>query len=98
MDFDTDEYEDISLFEIQGAGEPMHAGITNGGEVFLRGDIHPLGAFAALITAAKNHVPYVAVNAVNVIFPANWLRAECLHDQDRLRVIDNMEKMIRGAV
>lgn len=93
---EVEDSEDLFLVELQAKGAPpIHAGITKEGVVFLRGDIHPLGSATALIKAAREHVPYVAVSAVNVIFPSDWLRAECLHDVDRLRVIGNMEQMVR---
>ena len=97
--FDTDETEDLQIVEIKGSGVPpgLHAGVTPSGDVFLRGDLHPLGSASALIAAAKAHVPYVAISAVQVLFPADWLRGECLHDADRLRVIANMEALVRGA-
>lgn len=94
---ETEETEDLNIIEIHGGPQPLYAGVTVGGEVFLRGDLHPLGSFAALMTAAKQHVPYVAISAVNVLFPATWLRAECLHDADRQRVIDNMEALVRSG-
>lgn len=94
---DTEETEDLNIIEIQGGPQPLYAGVTTGGEVFLRGDIHPLGSFAALMKAAQQHIPYVAISAVQVLFPAAWLRGECLHDSDRQRVIDNMEALVRGS-
>ena len=94
---DTEEAEDLNIVEIQGGPSPLYAGVTDGGEVFLQGDIHPLGSATALITAAAQHVPYVAISAVQVLFPADWLRGECLHDMDRLRIIGNMEQMVRRA-
>lgn len=93
---ETEETEDLNVIEIQGGPQPLYAGVTNGGEVFLRGDLHPQGSFAALMLAAQQHVPYVAISAVQVLFPAHWLRAECLHDADRQRVIDNLENLVRG--
>lgn len=99
MDYDTDETEDLTIVEIQGRNIPpgLRAGISASGDVYLRGDIHPLGAATALIAAAGQHIPYVALSAVSVLFPADWLRGECAHDMDRLRVIDNMERLVRGA-
>ncbi|MDP4076232.1 hypothetical protein [Acidovorax sp. A1169] len=98
MDYDTDETEDLHFIELQAPGAPtLYAGVTGSGMVYLRGDLHPLGAATALIKAAREHIPYAAISAVNVLFPADWLRGECLHDGDRLRVIDNMERMVRGA-
>jgi hypothetical protein len=95
---DEDENEDLHLVELQAPGAaPLHAGITASGMVYLRGDLHPLGSATALIKAARDHVPYAAVSAVNVLFPADWLRGECLHDTDRLRVVAAMERVVRGA-
>jgi hypothetical protein len=64
--------------------------------VYVSGEIHPLGAATSLIKAAKEHVPYIAVSAVEVLYPADWLRGECLHDPDRLRIINNLERFTRG--
>lgn len=91
--------EDLIILAIKGAGiQPgLHAGISESGDVYLPGDIHPLGSASALLTAARMHVPYVAVSAVQVLFPAEWLRAECLHDMDRQRVITNMENLVRSG-
>ena len=99
MDYDTDMEEDLDLVELQVAGtKAATVGIVkNTGMVYIPGDLHPLGSFAALMLAAKEHVPYVAVTAISVLFPAEWIRAACLHDQDRQRVIDNLEKHARSA-
>jgi hypothetical protein len=94
---ETEETEDLNIIEIQGGPQPLYAGVTDSGEVFLRGDIHPAGSFAALMKAAAEHIPYVAISAVQVLFPSNWLRSECLHDADRQRVIDNMENLVRSG-
>lgn len=90
--------EDMDLLEIQRGGEKVTwAGITRpGGEVYLQGDLHPLGSATALLSAAKANVPYASVNAVTVLYPAEWLAAECLHDHDRLRVIANLCTFVRG--
>lgn len=97
-DFDVDEAEDLDLMEVKmGENHVGWAGITRpGGEVYLQGDLHALGSATALIKAAKEHIPYVAVSSVRVLFPAEWLRAECLHDADRLRIIDNLVRFVRG--
>ena len=97
-DFDTDEADELSLMEIRIPGQQVSwAGITvPDGHVYLQGDIHPLGSATALIKAAREHVPYVAVSAVQVLFPAEWLAAECLHDHDRLRVIANLSSFVRS--
>ena len=94
----VDDSDDLDLMEIRiGENIVAWAGITQpDGLVYLEGNTHPLGAATALIKAAKEHVPYVAVSAVRVLFPAEWLRAECLHDRDRLRVIDNLERFVRA--
>lgn len=94
---EVEETEDLQVMEIQGGPGPVYAGVTDGGEVFLQGDIHPLGSASALIAAAAQHVPYVAISAVRVLFPADWLRGECLHDTDRLRIIGNAEALVRRA-
>lgn len=97
-DYDFDETEDVDLLEIRvGENRVSHAGIARAsGTVYLQGDIHPIGSASALLAAAKNHIPYIAVSAVEVLFPADWLRSECLHDVDRLRVITNAEQFVRG--
>lgn len=98
MDFEVDETEDIDLMEIKiGENKVTEAGIARAsGIVYLNGDIHPMGSFPCLMLAAKQHVPYVYTSAVSALFPADWLRAECLHDADRLRVISNLESFVRG--
>jgi hypothetical protein len=97
-DFDTDEADDLDLMQICIPGQEVSwAGITRpDGHVYLQGDIHCLGSATALIKAAKEHVPYVAVSAVQVLFPAEWLAAECIHDTDRLRVIANLCAFVRS--
>lgn len=97
-DYDFDEEEDVDLMEVRiGENRVSHAGIARAsGNVYLQGDLHPLGSATALLAAAKNHVPYIAVSAVEVLFPVDWLRAECLHDADRLRIINNLEAFVRG--
>lgn len=97
MTMEAEETEDLTIIEINGGPVPVYAGVTSSGEVYLRGDLHPLGSASALIAAAAQHVPYVAITAVHVLFPADWLRGECLHDVDRLRIIGNMEQMVRRA-
>lgn len=90
--------EDMDLMEIRVADQrATWAGITRpDGHVYLQGDLHPLGSATAMLTAAKANVPYAAVNAVTVLYPAEWLAAECLHDHDRLRVIANLCAFVRG--
>lgn len=94
---EVEEAEDLQVMEIQGGPGPVYAGVTNGGEVYLQGDIHPLGSASALITAAAQNIPYVAISAVRVLFPCDWLRSECLHDIDRLRIIGNLENLARSG-
>ena len=97
--FETDDDEDVSLIEIQVMGQKVAtAGVSKSGQVFLQGDIHPLGSASALLTAAINKVPYIEVSAVEVLYPADWLRAECLGNVDRQRIIDNAEAFVRGQV
>ena len=97
--FDTEYDEDVSLMEIQVKGQKVAtAGVSQSGQVFLRGDIHPLGSASALVTAAVHQIPYIEVSAVEVLYPADWLRSECLHDADRLRIINNAEAFVRGQV
>lgn len=95
--FDTDEDEDVSLIEIQVQGQKVaSAGVSASGQVFLNGEIHPHGSASALVTAAVQQVPYIEVSAVEVLYPADWLRAECMGDVDRQRIIDNAEAFVRG--
>ncbi len=97
--FGVDETEDVDVIEIQMGGSKVGlAGFARAsGTVYLNGDIHPHGAFGALMAAAKQDVPYMYTSAVNALFPSEWLSAECLHDVDRLRVIGNLETFIRRA-
>lgn len=99
MDYNVDESEEnVDVIEIQHKGHKVGlVGVSESGVVYLSGDLHPLGAFPALMTAAKEHVPYISTSAINALFPADWLRAACLHDADRLRVIDNLEKFARSG-
>lgn len=97
--FEADEDEDVSLIEIQIKGQKVAtAGVSASGQVFLRGDIHPLGSSTALMTAAVQQVPYIEVSAVEVLYPADWLRAECMGNMDRIRIINNTEAFVRGQV
>lgn len=101
MDYDIEEdSEDVDVFELQMQGG-MKVGLVGvapaSGTVYLGGDLHPLGAFPALMKAAKEQVPYISTSSVNALYPALWLRGECLHDADRLRVIDNLEKLARES-
>jgi len=97
--FEADEDEDVSLVEIQINGQKVaSAGVSTSGQVFLRGDIHPLGSSTALMTAAVQQVPYIEVSAVEVLFPADWLRSECMGNMDRIRIINNAEAFVRGQV
>lgn len=96
--FDVEDEEELDLHEVRVSDMPMTwVGVSKSGYVYLLGDIHPLGSATALIKAAKEHVPYVAVSAVRVLYPADWLRGECLHDPDRLRIIGNLERIARGG-
>lgn len=97
--FETEDSEDLDLIELQVGGQKAATvGIVRGtGMVYIPGDLHPMGSFAALMLAAKEFVPYVAVSAVSVLFPAEWVRGACLHDVDRQRVIDNLERHARGS-
>jgi hypothetical protein len=96
--FDTEEDEDLDLMEIRAGDVPVQwMGVSSSGLVYLQGDLHPDGSAIALLKAAKTHVPYVAVSAVRVLFPADWLAGECAHDMDRLRVIQNAVAFARGS-
>lgn len=101
---EVEDSEDLQLFSLQLTDitrsqgvEVQTAGISASGLVYLRGDIHPLGSYTAMGRAAAQQVPYVAVTAVEVLFPSDWLRGECLHDMDRLRVIGAAEELVRRA-
>ena len=95
--FDTDEDEDVNLVEIQVKGQKVAtAGVSASGIVYLQGDIHPCGSASALVTAAVHQIPYIEVSAVEVLYPADWLRAECLGNMDRIRIINNAEAFVRG--
>lgn len=97
-DYGVEEAEEIDLMELQVAGQRVcWVGVTRpSGEVYIPGDVHPLGSYKAMQLARVMKVPYVPVSAVYVLFPAEWLRAECLHDPDRLRIIANMVADARG--
>lgn len=98
MDYDVDEMEDLDLMEIRSSDQKVGlAGVSESGGVYLAGDLHPLGSASALLAAAHAHVPYVSVSAVCVLYPAEWLRGECLGNADRLRIIDNLVAFVRGS-
>lgn len=97
--FETDDDEDVSLIEIRVKGQKVAtAGVSESGIVFLNGEIHPLGSATALVTAAVHQVPYIEVSAVEVLYPADWLRSECMAHPDIRRIIDNAEAFVRGRV
>jgi hypothetical protein len=99
-DFETEESrEDVELHEVRAGDAPaMTIGVAQQTRhIFIRGDLHPLGSATALLTAAAQHVPYIQLNAVNVLFPLEWLRGECQHDMDRLRIIANIEAFVRSG-
>lgn len=97
--FESDDDEDVSLIEIQVKGQKVAtAGVSASGTVFLNGEIHPMGSASALVTAAVHQVPYIEVSAVEVLYPADWLRAECLAHPDLIRIINNAEAFVRGRV
>jgi hypothetical protein len=97
-DFDTEETEDLQFHEVRVGDYPATTvGVSESGVIFLRGDLHPLGAFAALMKAAQQHIPYASNGAISALFPADWLKAECLHDLDRLRAIDNLVAYARSG-
>ena len=92
--------EDVELTEVR-AG-PLAPAMTIGvgdqtGDIYVRGDLHPLGSATALLTAARERVPYIALSAVEVLFPLDWLKGECAHDADRLRVLFNIESHVRSG-
>lgn len=91
--------EDVDLIEVRAGDAPaMTIGIAcETGTVFIKGDLHPLGSATALLTAAAQHVPYIALSAVEVLYPSDWLRAECMGDMDRQRIITNIENYARSG-
>lgn len=99
MSYEVDETEEsVDVIEIQYGGHKVGlAGVSESGVVYLSGDLHPVGAFGALMLAAKEHVPYISTSSVNALFPSDWIRGACLHDADRLRVIGNLERYARGS-
>ncbi|MCA0214528.1 MAG: hypothetical protein LCH79_15290 [Proteobacteria bacterium] len=99
QDFDTELEEDVTLTGIQVSGGPsMTVGVGDrSGDIYVRGDLHPLGSASALLTAAAQHIPYVALSAVEVLYPLDWLKGECAHDIDRLRVLANLESFVRSG-
>lgn len=96
-EFGFDEVEDISLFGLATPLGEAPVGVTTGGDVFVSADLHPLGAAKALALCDVMHVPFVNYNAVTVLVPADWIKAEALHDSDRQRIIDNIESIVRNA-
>jgi hypothetical protein len=100
MSYDVDESEEeVSIVELQMAGNKVGlVGLSTSGVVYLSGDLHPMGAFSALLLAAKEHVPYISTSAINALFPVDWIRGACLGDPDRLRVLGNLEQFARRSL
>ena len=93
-----DSTEDVELTEVKVGDAPaMTIGVSASGVVFILGDLHPRGSASALLTAAAQHVPYIALSAVEVLYPSEWLRGECLGDLDRMRIITNIENFARSG-
>lgn len=84
----------VDLLEIQNSGVKVClAGRSAAGSVYLQGDI--VGSPAAvLIKAVGEGVPYLLVGGDQILFSGNWIRSQCLHDVDRLRVIDNLSAIV----
>ena len=91
-DHDVEDAEEVDLMELQVGGKAVGwVGVSRPeGHVYLSGDLHPHGSASAMLVAKLANVPYIAVSAVRVLFPAEWLAAECLGDPDRLRIIRNL--------
>lgn len=91
--------EDVTLTGVQMGNQPaMTIGVGDQtGTIFVKGDIHPLGSASALLTAAAQHIPYIALSAVEVLYPLDWLKGECAHDMDRQRVLFNIEQFVRSG-
>ena len=96
-EFGVDDVEDIALFGLKTQFGEAPVGVTTGGDVFVSADLHPLGAAKALALCDVMHIPFVSYNAVTVLVPADWIKAETLHDSDRQRVLENIERLIRSG-
>ena len=96
-EFGTEDVEDIHMFGLRTQLGEAPVGVTTGGDVFVSADLHPLGAAKALALCDVMHIPFVSYNAVTVLVPADWIKAECLHDSDRQRILDNIERMVRNS-
>lgn len=100
MNYEVDEdTEEVHVFELQVGGQKVGlVGVAPAsGHVFVSGDLHPEGAFSALMRAAKEYVPYISTSSVNALFPSDWIKGQCLHDRDRLMIVDNLEKLARES-
>lgn len=97
--FETTEEEDVTLTEVSmGQAPAMTIGVGDkSGDIYVKGDLHPLGSASALLTAAARHIPYIALTAVEVLYPLDWLKGECAHDPDRQRVLRNIESYVRSG-
>jgi len=95
-EFGFDDVEDIALFGLKTDLGEAPVGVTTGGDVFVSAELHPLGAAKALALCDVLHIPFVNYNAVTVLVPADWIKAEALHDSDRQRVLENIEALVRG--
>lgn len=101
-DFDTEETEDVEVITMKMEGTPPGETFRVGfapksRNIFLEGNLHPLGAASALLQAAKEDVPYISLGAVSALFPEMWLRQACQGDTYRQSVITGICKALRGT-
>lgn len=101
-DFDTEETEDVDIITMAPEGAPPGAQFKVGyapksRTLYIDGELHPLGAYSAILQASKEHVPYVSLGAVSALFPEEWIKQACQHDLTRLRIIDGIGRALRGT-
>ena len=97
-DYGVEDAEDLDLraYVVDGKEIGWYGVGAETGLIYVGGDAHPRGSANAMVEAVMADVPYVPVSAVQVLFPLEWIRGECLADPDRLRMLNGMERYARG--
>lgn len=95
-DITTEDIRDAEVFAITTPSGSANCGIDQFGQIYLSGDLHPGGSSAAIAEALTESVEWIPMNAVDALFPLNWLAAKCLGSPARTLIIHNLETLIRG--
>lgn len=89
--------QNIDLFEFITPHGPAPYGIADDGRIYLDINLHPGGAMEGMQRLTDQQVEFVPTSAVSCLCPAEWLVAECMGDNLRLGVIDQLLKAIARA-